>query len=463
MRRFYSYTFKGFIIAFLFLLNDRLNAQTITKATLRIDSASLIKAPNEVRPLTVGDLVPDIPIKKIINYKTSSASISTFKDKVLVLDFMATSCLSCIEALPKLDSLQKKFSDQIQVFVVTWEKMGKVKNFFEKNKIGQKLDLPFVTEDSILKRYFPHEFISHVVWLNKIGLVKAITGTQYLKPQNVKMVIDDVTINWPIKKEVTEYDLNKPLMAINENNIPIYSLPSAIYYSSFSPYMPGITKRSTYNIKSKSSYIVDSVSQLEKISLINYPIIELYQKALDLPYDYPLNRMILDVSDRERFIYDPDNEYKAVWSQNNAFCYEATFPIGTTVENKKRKTVSDLNLYLNLNARMEIRSVKCLVLSEDLPKSADKIVTTDNKSPTTIKKETISIASLIYRLNNGFTTCPVINETGYYEKKNLQLNDSAFNNIQVLREKLKENGIKISEQQRYIKMLVITENDGNLQ
>lgn len=46
--------------------------------------------------LTVGDVMPDITFNNLVNYKSSSAKLSDFKGKLVILDFWATTCLSLI-------------------------------------------------------------------------------------------------------------------------------------------------------------------------------------------------------------------------------------------------------------------------------------------------------------------------------------------------------------------------------
>ncbi|MGB8190551.1 MAG: redoxin domain-containing protein, partial [Chitinophagaceae bacterium] len=58
----------------------------------------------KIRELNVGDTLPDLEVKDVINYSKSSIKISEFKDKYLILNFWATWCSPCIVSFPKLDS-----------------------------------------------------------------------------------------------------------------------------------------------------------------------------------------------------------------------------------------------------------------------------------------------------------------------------------------------------------------------
>ena len=65
--------------------------------------------------ITIGQQVPDVLIKTILNYNTTdgpatSAKVSDFRGKLLIIDFWATWCTSCIYKFPELDQLQDEFA-----------------------------------------------------------------------------------------------------------------------------------------------------------------------------------------------------------------------------------------------------------------------------------------------------------------------------------------------------------------
>src|SRR5688500_7097138 len=103
--------------------------------------------------LTIGDTLPLLPINsnKILNNPEAPGGLLDSRQKLLILDFMTTACVPCIEALPRLDSLQRQFADQAQIILVTPEPKEAVSAFFQKNRIARQTQLPIITEDSLLK------------------------------------------------------------------------------------------------------------------------------------------------------------------------------------------------------------------------------------------------------------------------------------------------------------------------
>ena len=150
---------------------------------------------NMVRPLVIGEKVPDVLMKEVINYGQSSVRISDFKGKLLILDFWATWCHWCIEAFPKADSLQKQFGKKMQILLVdcraTKDNEGKVSWFYKDRLIKYKdFKLPSVYMDTVLIKMFPHELIPHYIWINKDGIVMAVTDEKEVTAANIQMILD---------------------------------------------------------------------------------------------------------------------------------------------------------------------------------------------------------------------------------------------------------------------------------
>lgn len=405
---------------------------------------------NKIQPLSIGDPLPSIFVSNVLNFSSSTLSTAEFNDRLLILDFMATGCKSCIEVMPKFDSLQKRFGDQLEIVLVTYEKKERVKTFLDRNKIGKQIKFVFVTEDSLLKSLFPHEYISHVVWVYK-GNVKAITRTQYVNAANIQTVLDGKNVNWPIKKDITEYDYSQPLFSLNEANIPEFSIPSQKYYTAFTGFLPGITRR--YSEK------IDSAAQVIRVSMVNYPIIDMYLKALGQQLRFPPSYMILEAEDKTRYVYDPKTDYRDEWRLDNNYSYEGSFPITLSKEFRGKKIKQDLDFYLGLDGRIEKRKIMCLVLEQS--GSNHLLKTASNKSspekPELDLPRQTSISNLIYRLNHTWYSSPVLDQTKFQQKMYLELRESSFESIEKLKVELSRYGLNLREEENEIEMFVLTE------
>ena len=126
----------------------------------------------EAPELSIGDKVPDLEFS-MVNYPSSTAKLSDFRGKLVILDFWATWCTSCINRFPKMDSLQKLFGDKLQVILVntkhTRDSREKVEGFFAKWKTRYPdFDLPSAVMDTIASLFFRHQFIPHYVWIDRL-------------------------------------------------------------------------------------------------------------------------------------------------------------------------------------------------------------------------------------------------------------------------------------------------------
>ncbi len=415
-----------------------------------IKSKSLSSANNQKRAktskLAIGDQIPEVLIPEIINSRTTSIRISSFKGKLLILDFMSTRCASCIEALPKFDSIQKKHGSQVQIMIVTPEDSRTVKAFISKNKYAKNTSLPFVVNDSKLKSFFPHQFISHLAWIGANGKVVAITAKDYLTPGNVEKVLSGIVIDWPVKNDV-DFDHNKSLTVIDNANLSGASYPAISFQSSFTSYLDGVNSR----------YLrprLDSGRNQLRLLMINLPIIEMYQRALKVPPLQFANRMILQVKDSARFLFDPSKHFRAEWRQENTFCYEALFPAGTSLEQIHKKWVTDLDLYLQCMGIIEERCVPVYVLTS-MEDRKDLIEAKKISFTTKVEEgyQRIEMKSLLFRLNN-LSSIPILDETNYRDELlvPIDLSDEG-----ALSESLRKQGFLISRQERDLKMFILTQ------
>jgi thiol-disulfide isomerase/thioredoxin len=447
------YSYKKLICAFVYL------TLTLLVSGQSTDPKEFLSNKLSNEGLTIGDKVPDFIIDNIVNYTTKKSKVSQFQNKLLILDFMTTSCKGCIELLPKLDALQVQFEGKAQIMMVTPEKAERVNNFLQKNKLGKQTKLPFATSDSTFNKYFPHEYISHIAWVYK-GIVVAITKSQYIKANNIQTILDGTAVNWPVKKDVKDYDYSSPLFIHNEDNIPYSSLPVTNFYSGFSTYMAGIPSKNSYHAPRKSNYIPDSVKKIERFFMINSSIIGMYLRALNVGHTISKSKMILEVKDKDKVIYDSSRNYRDVWRQEYMYCYEIIFPFGIPENKKVEKIRNDLNYYLGMDGRIETRKIKCLILTKATPgDSVLKATFIRYYKPDGTLVQNTSIAAVLYRLNNSFDVYPALDETGYMERMYMQLDPDVFSDINKLRLELKKYGLELKEAERQIEMFVLTEKN----
>ena len=159
----------------------------------------------DITPFYIGDRVPELPLKNILNYKDSVANLSSFGDKLIILDFWNIHCTSCIHMFPLEDSLQAMFPNDVQFILITSDKKEQVDRFLTKYNGMQKkpLSLPVITNDRVLSRLFRFTYIPHYVWLAPNGSILAQSSDCFINKENI------VNTLVPIRAEEARLQGNK--------------------------------------------------------------------------------------------------------------------------------------------------------------------------------------------------------------------------------------------------------------
>ncbi|MCZ4243538.1 TlpA family protein disulfide reductase [Pedobacter punctiformis] len=152
----------------------------------------------------IGDRLPDLLFHKVLNYKDSTVRLSAFKGKVILLDFWATWCGSCINGFPHADALQKKYGKNLQVLMINpsgRDTPAKVEAFLtQQKKELPGFSIPLIIGDSTLKVLFPVQVIPHYIWLGADRRIKAITEQEEVTTANIERLVAGLSINLPLKQ-----------------------------------------------------------------------------------------------------------------------------------------------------------------------------------------------------------------------------------------------------------------------
>ena len=163
-----------------------------------------------VKALSIGDTVPDIVFSHVINYKHPTARLSDFKGKLVILDFWASWCTTCLKGFPHSDSLQKQFNNRLQILLVNPEvsrdslkEVSRVLAQLQK-VTGSKLRIPIVVYDTTAYAYFPFHELPNCVWIED-GKVVAISGGEEVTAQNIDAFLQGRDPCIPLKKDDPRY------------------------------------------------------------------------------------------------------------------------------------------------------------------------------------------------------------------------------------------------------------------
>ncbi len=292
--------------------------------------------------LTLNDEMLDVTLT-MVNYGKPTPKLSSFKSKLIILDFWATWCTNCLHSFPFLDSVQNKLKDSIQVILVnskaTTDDVQKITKLFRniKAKKGEFL-LPSAIYDTVLDKLFPHTSLPHYVWLYNNRII-AITSSKEVNASNIRLALND---NLPALKIKNDAADTVSTMYAKEDDAKL------IYGSILTQFD---------SIKGRKQGVIETVGS-KTFYFINTPVINLYENALQRSLD---NNFLLDVADSAKYLLG--NAEWDDWQKTNTYCYKLTVPETASKKEIYIIMLQDLNRYLGLNGRFE----KCLTPAEDKP------------------------------------------------------------------------------------------------
>ncbi|MCJ0741849.1 TlpA family protein disulfide reductase [Pedobacter montanisoli] len=147
---------------------------------------------SEIKPLKVGDKLPDSFWQQehniYANGQTTKQTLAQYKGKLLILDFWATWCGSCIAKFPLLNNLQQAFAGKANILLINKVKTDanqpKVIQVFDRHNMG--LQLGTILSDTYLGVLFPHWQLPHYVWIGANGTLIGITNSDFINAANIE-------------------------------------------------------------------------------------------------------------------------------------------------------------------------------------------------------------------------------------------------------------------------------------
>lgn len=324
-------------------------------------ASPLLKA-QQLQPLRIGDRVPDVLLPQLINHPTVSAKLRSFLGKPLIIDFWFIGCASCVELMPHMDSIQHEYKGKLNVLLAAPNKKEDVQDFFAKSPFVKGIKFTQAVNDKVLNKLFPAAVFPHQVWIDKNGIVKAITDGKTAKKENIEKFIagKDFAFVPKTKDELDPFVSNtvQPLMLYNYEG----SKQAILHYSYLSQFKPEFAGM-------VGAQVIDSTQRIFRFKAVNSHFSYLYDYAYsegsenrqprhmktriireDDGSTLPLNA---DTKNHAQYYsYDLIDRYTGSRKNNN---------IPSIIHNNM---VADLDRTFKLRSHVEKRMIKCWVLKE---------------------------------------------------------------------------------------------------
>ncbi|WP_134090834.1 TlpA disulfide reductase family protein [Olivibacter sp. XZL3] len=378
---------------------------------------------DSIKPLQIGDTIPDelwnLPLKIVEVGQEGSPTITLadYKGKLIILDFWATWCSNCLAAIPKVEDLQEQFQQVLQVLPLTYENAVTALPTMQRNE----WKLPSIMKGEIFKKYFPHRFIPHYVWI-KDGYVYAITASEELTAKNIQKALHSTA---PVLKEKRDLARN-PFIPIDryaaEQGAKIWKR------SALTGFIEG-TGGSGHHIKADTQVFYQ----------FNRPIVDIYRGALACDY----NRILIETTDSAKVL---NRDFK----KENLYAYQLLLPRQADGRSIQQYAVHDLNTAFGLHGHWEPKKRAVYSIKE-----------MSNRKSTV--KDGMPLSKLLKQLNYApqwRTDLPIFLSECAIDR-HVSLPEAGFvlrDNIPKLKDVLAANGLILLVEQRQIPMFILSDN-----
>jgi thiol-disulfide isomerase/thioredoxin len=415
----------------------------------------------------LGDTVPDFQINRIINYNKSSTKLSEFNGKLLILDFWATWCAPCIAAMPKLDSIQNRYADKLQILPITYEDSAVVSKFLGRMSKVMGISPPSVIEDNFLRYRFVHTSLPHYVWINPSRRIIAITEAKDVNAENIVRYLNGKELKFKLKKDEEKTLVGFPVFyptvqVLDGENIVSEKLNDSdlISHTILTNYVDGLSSGATFL---DSTYFIirnSTIASLFKYSFFGNSIIAANTSSVRL--DIKDSSLFKRISGKN---IDGTKMSAGIetleWLKGNAYTYESKVP---PILAKQRFSImtEDLNRYFGVKYGIigikEKVQRKCLAL---IRISKDDKIATKGGTPGvqldkfSFKMNNLRLHSFLDRLTLPLQSYPpIVDETNYVGKVDLDITCN-LSDLKALNEELERYGLKLQEKNALLETVVI--------
>lgn len=419
-----------------------------------------------IKTYEIGDTIPDFVFTYFRGGKRYDKKASDlYKQGGLIINFWATWCVPCISALPRLDSLQRTYRSHVNIVCFTFQDSMVVSTFFEEHPQLKPRYLKIVTNDTFLYKGFPHRAIPHNAWVDKNGVVRAVTDDEDINGKNIESFIGGKDFNFTLKADDMFFDYNKPL-DVKSNKF--------IYRSIITKYRPDIGNggaimqwNKTHSLVTRyldwNGNITDFLWKAyhPESGLVNFKLIELH------------------VTDSTRFLYPGliENLYKTTkyknrrqWVEANTYCYELCIPKGVKEKLFCSYIKQDIERYFNITSWIKDKKIPCWVITGQPDKHIFKRstirkpwlqLTGNTKDSATLIVRHHSLIDIMNFFLNRNSYDPYVNGTGinYPIDMTLQFTHLKGGSVSIdqLKKKLEQYGFMFKKEIKLYPVLTISD------
>lgn len=419
--------------------------------------------------LNVGDVFPYRVLERVVNYSDSTLDVADFEGKALLLDFWATWCKPCVAAFPKLEAMQRKFADELQIILLSNDDPRRIDDFYASNS---NLVLPTVLFDSAddFRALFPHREIPHYVWIGKDRTILAITDGTQLSEESIARFLRSDVAGVTMKDDFSTGGFDS-LGNVVDSIVVIHGVaksvslsPNVVFESKITKFDPRLTHSMSMGRGKDYGH--------RFLEMQNVSVVHMMQWGLGYTSSKDMWRFFLDLNDST--LTYPTGNYKE-WERKHSYTYRLVL---NEPDSARRFAIMrrDVEAVFGLTANEKRLKVPTLVLRRikgskvPLAASSDSTYASGTIYGITLVNQPIDMLLKVfnhykvgkeYRLSQQIML-PVLDKTGITGSIDLKIQDCPIQDMEALNKSLKEFGLEVNVEERKMKMIVITDKNPSL-
>ncbi len=402
----------------------------------------------QTKSLKIGEALPEsiwsTPLQ-LVNHSQKTMTLNQDKEKLILLDFWATWCSSCLVNFPKMEELQKQFGDKIKIIPVSNQDRPTLEKFFA-TKNGQRYkQVVSVAGDKIFHQLFPHRGVPYIVWIKDGKLLNTTDGAQVTE-KTIKELLGGESSSL---QTVVQRGRERPLM-LSEDFDKEKGISMLSYSFLAKGRIRGMGFGSGFHRSGQTAYgrQFTNLSLLEIFSAITDEIFQKQKQAFNK------KRIIIEVKDPKPLENPKDEQGNIV--EANLYSYEFIVPI-SEADSLYPLMLKNLSQFTDYSADIEKRKVKCLVLKRTSTVDKLKTKSTTTRFSFSVSKTDLQNTSVYALVNNlnalPFIPYPIVDQTGY--KTNIDLKMGKIEDLNALRKELLLYDVDLVEEEQELDMLII--------